>query len=385
MTAFLARVLLPLLPLLAAGGHAGAPLPRFERVALPTGVTLRVVELGPADGEPVVFLHGYTDSLRSFAATMEHLAAQRDDLRLIALDLRGHGGSSLPDPERCASSPGDCFGVPALAADVLALMDAKEIERAHVVGHSLGSLIAQELALSAPARVGRIVLVGSAARTAGNPFGTEFLLAANLEGRWRDATLAAGLRFPEDVYARAPREVVPGVDAWLAGEWVVEPAADAAHLAAVREECARTPVGTWYGVLLGLLELDHRARLSDLRAPTLVLWATHDAAFPARDQEELRASLSIARERHGTPWWWKAYGREPLPETGLPGRELGHNFHWAAPEAVAADLAAFLRPGGAPTRDLCRADLARERGVVIEPGAAVVLPGERATAPAPGR
>ena len=59
-------------------------------------------------------------------------------------------------------------------------------------------------------------------------------------------------------------------------------------------------------------------------------------------------ALARAHAAHGTPWAWKRYGRAPYAESG-PVQDLGHNFHWSTPEVVARDLAAFLRPGGAPT------------------------------------
>ena len=120
-----------------------------------------------------------------------------------------------------------------------------------------------------------------------------------------------------------------------AENWVVEPGTEPELLARILRETARTPLGTWIGVLRALEEHDNLERLEDLRVPTLVLWPIQDAFFPEEpDQRELRASLARAHARHGTPWAWKRYGRVPLPEAG-PQDDLGHNLQWAAPEAVA--------------------------------------------------
>lgn len=75
---------------------------------------------------------------------------------------------------------------------------------------------------------------------------------------------------------------------------------------------------------------------------------------------------------------WKSYGREPLPAPGAPLTDLGHNFHWGAAEAVAADIAAWYE-GGAPTADHHFADPAEPRRIVTAPGEAILLRGPSCT------
>lgn len=338
-----------------------------QLVPLPTGVTVRCVESGDPAGEAVLFLHGFTDTLRSWEGTLAHLRALRPDLRLVAFDLRGHGGSTLPDGEACRAAPEACFDVPGLAADALALLDALRIERAHVVGHSLGSLIAQELALAHPDRVRRLVLVGSGARLTGSPFLA--YVRDELTRPWRAALESRGLEWPRDAWDLTPLDADPGAERWLLERWVVEPLADPALLTSIAADAARIPLGTWIGVVRALEPLDQHERLAGLRAPTLVLWGVRDDAFPAADQDELRAALDAASERHGTRWFWKPLGRA---DAAGPD-ELAHNPQWAAAEAVARDLAAFLREGGAPTDDLPHADPTAPHRVRITPGAAGVV------------
>jgi non-heme chloroperoxidase len=130
-------------------------------VALPTGVALNYVEQGSPSGVPVLLLHGITDSLRSFERVLPHLPAS---IRAIALSQRGHGDSSRP---AMGYRPSD------FAADLAALMGAFGLERAVIVGHSMGSSIARRFALDYPERMLGLVLVGSFATLAGNPVGTE--------------------------------------------------------------------------------------------------------------------------------------------------------------------------------------------------------------------
>jgi lipase len=114
------------------------------------GGTLTVARWGsPADDAPVLAIHGITASHRAWA-----LVAAAHPGAVIAPDLRGRGGSgSLPGP----------YGTVAHAADCIAVLDALGIERATVVGHSMGGFVAAVLAHRYPSRVARLVLVDGGA------------------------------------------------------------------------------------------------------------------------------------------------------------------------------------------------------------------------------
>ncbi len=359
---------------LAVGGAAASPSPPVKRSrTLATGITLAYLDAGAPSGAPVLFLHGYTDTSRSFAGTMERLAALRPDLRLIAPDQRGHGESTLPGGSECPSAPERCFRMVDFAADALALLDALGIARAHVVGHSMGSLVAQEIALSHPERVFSLVLLASSTSMVGNPVARDYLRDERIEGAWRQALVARGMRWPEEAYRLTPLDVGPEAYTWMIENWVTEPLAEPALLAAIAPETARVPIGTWLGAIRVQLETDHGRRLERLAVPTLALWATQDVVFPEAPWEvALRSALGRAAAGSRVPMFWKRYGRRPLPADGIPAAELGHNFHWAAPGEVARDLAAFLRPGGAPTAELYYGDPSFPQRVATVEGAAAV-------------
>ena len=101
-----------------------------------------------------LFLHGYVDSWRSFAGVIEALPRE---YRAVALDLRGHGDSDKPE---C------CYAMEDFAQDLLLFMDALELDKANLVGHSMGSFIAQSFAARCPGRVERLILISSAPGTA---------------------------------------------------------------------------------------------------------------------------------------------------------------------------------------------------------------------------
>jgi pimeloyl-ACP methyl ester carboxylesterase len=94
-------------------------------------------------GEPIVFLHGFTGSCRDWDEQMGPFAATH---RVLVLDHRGHGDSEVP-PSR------DQFSIERMAADAVAIVDHAGFDRFHVVGHSMGGAIAQEIALRYPDRL----------------------------------------------------------------------------------------------------------------------------------------------------------------------------------------------------------------------------------------
>lgn len=301
-----------------------------RRTQLATGISMRFLELGPKLGEPVLMLHGYTDTSRSMRGTAEHLAALSPDLRLILPDQRGHGRSSLPAPAEFRDEPERAFGLAAFAEDAVALLDALNIPRAHIVGHSLGSFVAQRLVLDHPERVTSVVLIGSAARGVANTAIEQSVLDQTIERDWRPKLERQGYSYPGAVYELTPRDVDPDIERWLLANWVIEPLADPALMRAIARETARVPLGTWIGVARAVLGFDHRARLPELLRPTLNITAPDDPICPAEpDQRELHEALELAARR-GVRIVERRYG------TGL-----GHNFPWAVPDAVARDVAAF--------------------------------------------
>src|SRR6202008_3149752 len=161
-TAALCRWSLPACFLLFQGtawGAAASPSPApldldafdamKKSVALPDGEQLAYLTMGNPAGTPVVLIHGYTDSARDWVPLIPWLSPH---LKLILVDLRGHGRSGKPD---C------CYTRIDFAYDIKLLLDALHIERADIVGHSLGSFIAQTFAESWPERTGAVALISS--------------------------------------------------------------------------------------------------------------------------------------------------------------------------------------------------------------------------------
>ena len=112
------------------------------------------VDDGGNGGVPVVFVHSFAGSSAHWAAQLAHLRGSR---RAVALDLRGHGASAPP--------PDDDYAVASLAADVAAVLNALDLPRVELVGHSIGASATIAYAGTHPERVSGLLLVGAPGRT----------------------------------------------------------------------------------------------------------------------------------------------------------------------------------------------------------------------------
>lgn len=135
----------------APGAPAGAP--KGAQFADVDGTSVRYVDVGPTepteaskDAPPIVMIHGFASSLETWSLVVPALSRTH---RVITMDLKGFGWSARPE--------GD-YSPFAEARIVLALMNARKVQRAAIVGHSWGSSVALAVALSAPDRVSRIAL-----------------------------------------------------------------------------------------------------------------------------------------------------------------------------------------------------------------------------------
>lgn len=154
------RVALPLLAVLCVpSGLVGQEMGSAERFFDSDGVRIRYLDLG--EGEAVVLLHGFALSAEVNWGLTGLLDSLPEKYRMLALDQRGHGRSDKPhDPED--------YGL-AFVEDVIRLLDALEIEKAHVVGYSMGGTLALRLAADHPDRVRSVVIGGAGWAPPGTP------------------------------------------------------------------------------------------------------------------------------------------------------------------------------------------------------------------------
>ena len=134
-------------------------MPCLDNIAMATfdsgGLTIAFDDIGaPGEGRPVILVHGFTSNRNENWRRLGWYGAfERRRMRMIALDCRGHGESAKPhDP--------DAYGRENMAGDILALMDHLGIERAHLLGFSMGSRLALAAALKMPKRFSTLTIGG---------------------------------------------------------------------------------------------------------------------------------------------------------------------------------------------------------------------------------
>jgi pimeloyl-ACP methyl ester carboxylesterase len=120
-------------------------------VSLSTGIAMHVALAGPEDAPPVIMIHGFPESHRTWRALEPMLS---DRLRLIMPDLRGFGDSDRPQDVAD-------YATDTLIADIFALADALDIDRFALVGHDWGGAIAWAAALRGNPRIERLAIVNS--------------------------------------------------------------------------------------------------------------------------------------------------------------------------------------------------------------------------------
>lgn len=208
-------------------------------------------------GDEVLFISGLADE---GACWVDQVSGLRDRYRLTTFDNRGVGRSSTPDGP---------FTITDFAADTVALMDALGLERAHVVGSSMGGAIAQELALAHPERVRSLVLNGTWCR------GDRFLHEVFRNWMW-SAEKADSIRdflITVNLWCFSPRIWNDGtMDGWI----------DAAQASPYAQS-----VDAFCRSAQALIEHDSADRIGAITAPTLVTVGELDLCLPARFAQEI--------------------------------------------------------------------------------------------------
>ncbi|UUU28784.1 alpha/beta hydrolase [Streptomyces sp. CA-210063] len=248
------------------------------------GAALTYDDEGPRDGDgvPLVFVHGWTANRHRWDHQVAHFSAKR---RVVRLDLRGHGESGGAGVRT----------IEELARDVLAVLDHLKIERFVLVGHSMGGMISQTIALSHPERVERMVLVNSIGRMT--------------YSRGRGLLMAASARVPFKLFVAAniQRAFAPGYPREEIREYVRASAAT-----------PREVVMTLYGAMRAFDVLD---RLGEIRTPTLLVHGYYDIQLPVSQM------LRMA----------KAY-----PDAEVRILDAGHELPVEKPAELTATLDRFL-------------------------------------------
>ena len=233
-------------------------------------------------GPPVICLHGIGGDAQGFALQLEGLG---DTMRVISWSMPGYSGSAPLDNQS--------FGT--LAKAVLRLADALGHEKVHLIGNSIGGMIALETAIAAPERVKTLALIGTTPAFGGrdDSFKDQFLAA-------RLAPLDQGVSMGE-----LAREFVPEI---------IGPRADEAAIPAAIASMEKVPEATYRAIMQTLVTFNRRDDLHRITQPCCLLAGEVDINAPLKTMARMADKLANV-EFHT-----------------LPG--IGHLAQLEAPEAV---------------------------------------------------
>jgi len=229
------------------------------------GIKIYYEEQG--QGEPLILINGLAFPMDLWFAQIRELSK---DFRVIALDNRGIGRSDQPDEE---------YSIPLMAADAVGLLKALGIAKAHVVGLSMGGFISQEIALTYPDVVNRLVLVatgmgGPRSQELGRPF-------------WEKTTAA--------IMGKSPAEVYRTDMTLMTAPGFAEKHPDLLEQSVALRMKHPQPLFAFLRQFAACSVFDNNSRAQNIAQPTLIILGQEDPIFPIPLADDFRQKLPGAK------------------------------------------------------------------------------------------
>jgi pimeloyl-ACP methyl ester carboxylesterase len=254
--------------LAATSGKQGPDALRFETIKTECG---RVSTMSAGTGKPIIMLHGLGATKAEFLPTLAALAP--NGWRVIAIDLPGYGDSDKPFPA--------AYDAAFFSRWVVATLDALGIDRAHVLGHSMGGRVALEVGMSAPDRTDRLIAMTPSMAWLGKPGWAPMLKLVRPE-------LGILQPAPKGFVEGIVRRVVPGSENHYVAPALDEfmrsylsPRGRVAFYASARNIALENPEPFW-------------GRLQDLSPESLFIWGRRDTLVPIKFANHVRRTLPAA-------------------------------------------------------------------------------------------
>jgi pimeloyl-ACP methyl ester carboxylesterase len=228
---------------------------RHLRSCAVNGSRVNYIEMG--EGPPLVFVHGLSGCWQNWLENIPHFARSR---RVIAIDLPGFGESELPNEE---------ISMPGYGRFVDAFLGEIGVDRASIVGNSMGGFIAAEVAVSHPERVDKLGLVSAAGVMTVGP--AQLTVASRLARSFNAGSARVLARRHSLVRRRGMRKVV------LYGI-VTHPELLQPEL--VYEIASGGGKPGFMDAFKAVLDYDFRDRLPEISVPTLIVWGRNDRVVP---------------------------------------------------------------------------------------------------------
>jgi len=275
-------------------------------VELSTGIKMAYVEMGDPKGDVIILQHGMTDNSRSWSLAAPYFAEAGYHVYLP--DLRGMGKSDAPD---------GYYTPITYATDMEAFFDAMNIDKAILVGHSLGSYTVQCFSIMFPERCDKIVLVSS----------------LPMEGYQNDALVPAYQAYVEPL-AEDGHPSDAFMDAWYATTLHEDAFSDIfdTFLDHMKKEAQVLSRKAWKNIMLGMIAVDMTNLYSqiDHSIPVLVLHGDEDTMALTQYQNELLEIFNVDDDSY------------------VNYEGIGHNIQFETPKRCATDILTWLRTGSLP-------------------------------------
>jgi len=272
-------------------------------VELSTGIKMAYVEMGNPDGEVVILQHGMTDNSRSWSLAAPYFA--KAGYHVYLPDLRGQGLTETAD---------GFFTTLTYATDLEAFFDAMNIDKAILIGHSLGSFTVQSFLLMFPERCSKVVLVSSIPLCGIQNTALYYAYQKYIEP-------LKGDEHPSDAF----------MDNWYACEMKESKYFDVfdTFLSNLKKEAQVLPKQSWKNIMYGLISTNiyDLYPTIDHSIPVLLLHGNDDTMTATEYQEQLIELLNI-------------------PKTSYRNyMNIGHNIQFEIPEQSSNDILTWLKTG----------------------------------------
>ncbi|HEX2233500.1 MAG TPA: alpha/beta fold hydrolase [Thermoleophilaceae bacterium] len=237
------------------------------------GVEINYVDIGSGADNPVIFVHGLAGQWQNWLENIPRISQER---RVIAPDLPGHGASGPPRDE---------FSISGCGRVVHGLAQRLGIERAMVVGNSMGGFVSSEVAIQFPDFVERLMLVSAAGISSASVSQAPVMTLGRVGQALTSVTAARHRKLAaRPVTRHFAMALVARHPSRLKGDFVWEGFMTGAGRP------------SFLDALRANLDYDFRERISEIRCPTLIVWGGEDAIIPVRDADEYERLIDDARK-----------------------------------------------------------------------------------------
>lgn len=263
-------------------------MPAYGKVMLTNGIKLPYIEKGDPAGKVVLFLHGFAGSCHSFDQVLSLLP---DSFHALAFTQRGHGD---------ASKPQEGYRLQDFASDARKLLDLFNLQKAVVVGHSMGAAVAIKFALNYPDLTAGLVLLGSGLPKRGDQAVQDF---------W------------ESTVSKLEDPINPDFVRSFIENTLARPIPSAVFEKLVRDGL-KVPAHVWKEAYKNRMNEDFTSEIKEILAPTLIAWGDRDEKTSRGEQEALLAGIPDSQF--------------------LVYQGTGHELHLEEKERFASDLISFV-------------------------------------------